>query len=150
MKSFTTYRHLRTHDGGDVTAACELIIDEENPANSKLRVGFAFCSPKENCFSKKRGRLIALGRLQQKPLTLKYTNGKNLADTLLDILDGVVEGEYRIKKAPQWLDDFTGDHRTQRHLFKKKFKPRKGKDAEDQATDGLQQPGEPIEGPVSG
>jgi hypothetical protein len=60
-KEFITYRHFR-RDSGAITACCKVYSDE-----SRMLVGFALCSP-EDMFSKKRGRLIAEGRMNARPI----------------------------------------------------------------------------------
>ena len=55
------YRHLRTKDSGCVTVCA--IMNEEGSGKFPIRLGFAFCSPRDQ-FSKKLGRIKSYGRAQ--------------------------------------------------------------------------------------
>lgn len=86
--------------GGVVTAYTERIRGNLG-AIYLLKVGFAFCSPKDN-FIKERGRRISRGRAEVNGVYLDYnqTSRKTLEAFLFG--DGPLEGEVGLI-APHWF-----------------------------------------------
>jgi len=60
--TFKTYRYWKVEDTGSacIVAACEV-----NKETKAMRVGYAFCSPREKNFTKAKARQIADGRLSK-------------------------------------------------------------------------------------
>lgn len=66
---FLTFRHLRLPwlgNSASVTAAIKV-----SPEAEEARVAFAFCSPKETAFTKRKGRRIAESRLEKRGVAVK-------------------------------------------------------------------------------
>jgi len=108
-----TFRHIDyfTKNGGvgHISACCELEQD------GTLRVAFAFCSPKERQFNKKKGRLISEGRLDKglfaevavHPEDTSVSLFRQITEAIWDdaLLEYDVVLEAAGKEPPQWVYD---------------------------------------------
>lgn len=66
-----------------------------------VHVGFSFCSPKDN-FKKEMGRRIALGRLNESPVILKFTG--HSGDDVAAYIKTVIESDLlRHNSWPRWV-----------------------------------------------
>ena len=120
-KIFTTFRHIRSGDEWDpvylgaVTACCEV-----DPENLTMQVGLAFCSPNETHFNRRRGRLIAAGRLKSKPVKIPFVNN-SLVGSILGYLEEQLILEEKFLSAsqseyPQWVSTFVADQLSQHKM----------------------------------
>ena len=117
MSERTFYMHYRTPKDGGCTLAVERRFDEAKGCQS-FRYGIAYCSPLDT-FSKKKGRLIADGRIRLlattdeipdssgneksinicKKVLSRYANDRSFFDT-------VVKDKQKEPRIPRWFPQF--------------------------------------------
>lgn len=97
-KSFETFRHIRTEHNGNITVALKVF-----PNKQDMLAGFAFCSPNEKNFSKKRGRTIAKERMIARPLLVETVSGKTLVYALLLNLFKMPDVVKNLIDVPRWI-----------------------------------------------
>lgn len=98
-KYFETFRHIRTKKHGNITVALKVF-----PNKQDMLVGFAFCSPNEKNFCKRKGRQISSDRLQSKPMLVEMCPEKTIVYALLHKLTKINDSDKKLLYIPQWIN----------------------------------------------
>lgn len=93
------YIHPFIEGGGRATIAVEVIRE-----TGMVMYGVAWCSPKDQ-FSKKKGRLIADGRLDAGKGSAFFSNANTRRELVIEVMYDIAEYLDQIN-APQWVQRF--------------------------------------------
>ena len=95
------YIHKQQQCGGWITVSVQAVGHRCGPLS--VQFGMAFCSPLDS-FNKKKGRMIADGRREKHPITIRVAD----ADTIVSQIEHVINHQYTTGPDIIWWPDFAG------------------------------------------
>ncbi len=111
------YVHMRTAKRGAVTFALREDGEKEMGAVRVYRLGWAFCSPRDQ-FAQAKGRLIAVGRLRKRALTAAVPSAEGRQAEVQEVCRRALRAwreswdesvsEMDAWRLPRWLMGFVG------------------------------------------